>query len=342
MTTSSVVFTGNGSYVGDECPDLYHLFWREEHLTEVTYKNLVTLASFNSIAAIATVLLNALVIFTVATRSRLRTNSTVLLACLAGTDLFAGLVAQPLGIAVEVKRILNDRPFCTLEKIYQAGLLGVCIGSLSHLVLVSADRYIAIKQPLRYEDIVTQQRITAGASFAWAVTVLVTIQEIVLAFLDSDTNIYSVYLNVTGVLCAIIAVVCISAIGYTNGYIFSETQRQKKRLKTEQLPHEEAQRIKKDSKAANTLAILLGALILTYVPIIITVVVAASSDNVLQSRVLNILWRWASSFFLLNSLFNPIIYCWRTKNLRQAFLEILHLRQPENSPPAIEMQVSRV
>ena len=27
------------------------------------------------------------------------------------------------------------------------------------------------------------------------------------------------------------------------------------------------------------------------------------------------------------------------KKMRRAFLEILHLRQPENSPPAIEMQV---
>ena len=58
MTTSSVPLF-NGSYAEDECPDLYHLFWRKEHLTEVTYKNLVALASVNSVAAIATVLLNA-------------------------------------------------------------------------------------------------------------------------------------------------------------------------------------------------------------------------------------------------------------------------------------------
>lgn len=132
-----------------------------------------------------------------------------------------------------------------------------------------------------------------------------------MAFIDSDTNIYAVYLNVTGVLYAFIAVPCIFAILYTNSYIFSETQRQKKRFKTEQLPHGEAEQIKKDSKATNILVIPLGALILTYVPIIITCV-------------LNVLWRWASSSVLLNSLFKPTIYCWRTKKLRQAFLEILH------------------
>lgn len=40
---------------------------------------------------------------------------------------------------------------------------------------------------------------------------------------------------------------------------------------------------------------------------------------------------------LLGSLCNPIIFSWRVKKLRHAVLEILHCRQPENSPPPIEM-----
>ena len=43
------------------------------------------------------------------------------------------------------------------------------------------------------------------------------------------------------------------------------------------------------------------------------------------------------TFSLLGSLGNPIIFFWRIKNLRRAILEILHYRQPENSPPPIEM-----
>ena len=42
---------------------------------------------------------------------------------------------------------------------------------------------------------------------------------------------------------------------------------------------------------------------------------------------------------MLGSLLNPVIYNWRTKKLRHAFVEILHLRQPENSPPPLEMEV---
>jgi len=241
--------------------------------------------------------LNALVIFAVATRHRLRTNTTILLVCLAVSDLIAGLIVQPVGIAVDVKRIINEGPFCTLEKIYQAGLLGASFSSISHLVLISLERYIAIKQPLRYEDIVRKRRLTTGVILAWAITLVATIQEIVLAFIDSNTNIYSVYLNVTGSMLAIIGVLCISTIGYTNGYVFSETQRQKKRIKTEQISSEEAKRIKKDHKAAITLVLLLSALIFTYVPAIITFLMAASSVNPVEPYILNILWRWASTQF---------------------------------------------
>ena len=63
----------------------------------------VALASINSIAVVATIFLYALVIFAVTTRHRLRTNTTILLACLAVSDLIAGLIVQPVGIAVDVK-----------------------------------------------------------------------------------------------------------------------------------------------------------------------------------------------------------------------------------------------
>ena len=54
--------------------------------------------------------------------------------------------------------------------------------------------------------------------------------------------------------------------------------------------------------------------------------------------VTNKLWSWSLTIISLNSVFNPIIYCWQIKKLRNAFLEIVRLRQPGNSPPAIEMQ----
>lgn len=78
--------------------------WRDEFLlTEGTYNHLVAIISINSISVLPTVLLNALVIFAVVTRKRLRNKATILLACLTGVDLMTGLVGQPIGIATEVQ-----------------------------------------------------------------------------------------------------------------------------------------------------------------------------------------------------------------------------------------------
>ena len=51
--------------------NLYGLAWRAEYLQDDTYKHLVALICIDIVAALPTILLNALVIFAVATRHRL-------------------------------------------------------------------------------------------------------------------------------------------------------------------------------------------------------------------------------------------------------------------------------
>ena len=201
------------------------------------------------------------------------------------------------------------------------------------------DRYIATKHALRYEDIVTTQRITVCVVLAWGLAALVIADLLVFAVIDSEfeTQFYFVCMKVNDAIVYSIISVCIVFIVYAYRYIYSETRRQGKRLETEQLSHEEAKRLKKANKAAYTVAFILGALILSYFSAKINAVVTVYIVDITPS-VVNILWSWSMTIISLNSLFNPIIYCWRIKKLRHAFLEILHLRQPENSPPAIEMQ----
>ena len=74
--------------------------WQGQYLIEDTFKILVAIIIINSIEVVPTIMLNALVIFSVATRQRLRSKSNTLLACLAGKDVLVGLVYQPLGIAM--------------------------------------------------------------------------------------------------------------------------------------------------------------------------------------------------------------------------------------------------
>ena len=183
-----------------ECHSLRVFVWREMYLSEHTNRNLVALVCVNSLAIIPTILLNALVIFVVATRRRLQTNSNILLACLAGTDLLAGLVVQPILIAVDVHRIFDLQSFCTLETVRTIVIFAQSYASLGHLVLISIDRYIAIKDPLRYQEIVTKKRIKKAVRVAWAIAVVLMIKKAVLAAIASGTKTYSVHWTLTALI----------------------------------------------------------------------------------------------------------------------------------------------
>ena len=83
MTTiSPPSFNSSSGLEKEECLYLYGTVWRKAYLTEHTYRNLVAVTCINFLLVLPTVLLNALVIFVVATRRRLQSNTNILLACL--------------------------------------------------------------------------------------------------------------------------------------------------------------------------------------------------------------------------------------------------------------------
>ena len=327
---------------GQECPYLQDYAWRKAYLTDHAYRNLVGLICVNSIAIIPTILFNALAIFAVTTKRSLQSNSNILLVCLAGSDLLAGMVGLPIGVAVNVKRAFAIGPFCALETVHFITLYGPSFVSLGNLVLISVDRYIAIKDALRYQVIVTKQLIKRGVLVAWAIGVYMTIQETVFAVTvkEGSGKMYSVYWTVGSFSASLVGLVCISGICYCYAYIFSEIRRQKKRLQTEQLSQEEAKRVKKDNKAVYTLGIILGVLVITYMPsMILLLLVSIPAYNKMDTEITLISYSWVTTSILLRSLFNPIIYCWRNEKIRYVVLKRFRVRKPDR---AADMQMVEI
>ena len=312
----------------EACHHLSYAAWQPRYLTDSVYNNLVALISINSISAITAILLNALVIIVIATKPQLRSLRNILLACLAATDLLVGLLVQPLFVASEIKHIHGIGPFCVLDTVLGVVSYGVCAASISHLALIGVERYVFIKRPLRYEDIVTEERITAGVLIAWAVSASVSIMMIVLASINSESEVFLKFEIIFDLLIPFVVLVYVAVIVYTYVAIFLQARNHKRRLQTEQLSEEEAKRLRKNNKAANTLTIILTALLFSYIPTVTFIGYASFSDALVEPHVLYVLSAWSYSFVYLGSLLNPLIYCWRIKKLRRAFLNVLHLSQP--------------
>ena len=315
----------------EACHHLSYTAWQPRYLTVSVYNNLVAVIIINSISAITAILLNALVIIVVVTKQQLRSLHNILLACLAATDLLVGVLVQPLFVASEINHILRLGPFCALDTIFMVASYGVCTGSISHLVLISVERYIFIKLPLRYENIVTDERITAGVLTAWAVSAVVTIITILLVSINTGLELYSTLVTIGDLLTGFVVIFDIAVIVYSYVAVFLEARHQRRRLQTVQLSEEERERLKKKNKAANTLTIILTALLFSYIPTVIFLGYVSSSDDLVEPRVMYVLSAWSYTFVFLGSLLNPLIYCWRMKKLRREFLNVLHLSQPQVS-----------
>ena len=82
-------------------------------------------------------------------------------------------------------------------------------------------------------------------------------------------------------------------------------------IKTQQLPQNEVKRFAKEHKALKTTVYVVGALLLCFVPVILILVLTGGELPIYVSV------PWIRTFVILNSLLNPLIYCWRQEEMRE-------------------------
>ena len=114
--------------------------------------------AINAVSCPFVILLNILVMVAEKINRQLRTKSNASLACLATTDLVVGLVVQSLQI-VHCSFMLKGETgiICNrVDSITAAITLRCVIASLNHFVVLSVERYLAIKHPFVYENRVTE------------------------------------------------------------------------------------------------------------------------------------------------------------------------------------------
>ena len=270
----------------------------------------------NALSCPFVILLNILVIVAVKTKSQLRSKSNVSLACLSTTDLVVGLVVQPLEI-VHYGFMLkgDDVIICsTLAKIRTAFTTRCVMASFNHLLLLSAERYIAIKHSFEYENVVTEVRIIVASGVSWAAAILFPMEE----FWPPMKQ----YIAKLAVF--VMQFISIALLVYFNVFVYREVRRSEKQIIANQVSLEVKQKLLKNKKAFYCTIIVLLAISLCYFPAYIIIVILESflKDSIpinAKQVIINLL----SLLPILNSLFNPLIYAVRIRYFRVAFIQLM-------------------
>ena len=298
----------------------------------------------NTFLALATLFGNYIVVRAILKFPNLRTASNSILASLALVDL--------LMVSVFILQVV--------ERVLEKSRHRLCIGKsmlsfslnaniILHLALISVERVIAVKFALRYHTIVTTRRALFASIGVWMLAILLTIifpqalnadgSQTFRKFLGGlttclfrvlrkegrdffrNSNSVIVYLNF---LVAALLFLPISTVVVSYGYIFNVACRQHKRIQDEHTLQSITLTMKREMKAARTVAIVVGLCFISFVPLLLLLCIhfLLESRNITK-RQLNLAYMAAS----LNAFWNPLIYCWRNPHFKVAFARLLKCKQ---------------
>ena len=289
--------------------------------------SLISTVIINGISAPLTVLINVLVIMAVKRRPRLRTNTNILLASLAATDaVLTALLVQPSFILWKMLQLLGTTRQETVNatRFHNSSLRTAFMFSSLHLMLVTGERLIAIKFTTRYPYVVTKQNIKHTVILFWILAITWGITDM-LTQIYADSLLF--FLNFAP---AIILISCVLFITCTYVILYLETLRHRKKIKTQQLPQEAVERFAKENKALKTTVYIVGAIVICFLPMALYplwIVSLQPGVNSWRLTFFNAYKPWVRTFGMLNSLLNPLIYCWRQKDMRKFVFMRFQTRQ---------------
>ena len=260
--------------------------------------------------------LNCITIHALRKTSSLPKPLRTLLLSLAVSDVGVGFLAQPLYTALlGIAWLQGTKTNLNYDSVYNAFITSLNLfsaASYTGVVILALDRFLAIHLHLRYHELVTQERLLAVVVLNWVSAAMLSF----LRLLVSKYIIYRIYAFL------LISSVIMTSILYCK--IYATTARHANQIHVMQVDSMrqtgqvgDAARLRKS--IAGTFLVYL-AFLLCYLPHFATFVaifISGPSDTVQ-------VWRsYAVTIIYLNSSLNPLIYCWKMRQIRQTVVEML-------------------
>ena len=269
------------------------------------------LDAFSSCTAIT---FNIVTIHAIRKTSTLTKTLRTLLVSLAVSDLGVGLLAQPLHIAVLIMKFkeTNDPACDATRNAFLISLNLFALASFFGVVVLSADRFLALHLHLRYQELVTHKRVITAVVSIWVFSVFLSI----LRLWIPKTIIFVIF--------ATILFACLSALAFLNYKIFVAVRRHEHQIQTLRV-QQIAQNIEmaNDGRVRNyavTAIYVYLVFLVCYLPNTCILMMTALKPN---QPLFAVIQEYCRSLVFLNSSLNPLIYCWRMRDIRHNVIDIL-------------------
>ena len=199
-------------------------------------------------------------------------------------------------------------------------------------MIISGERYVAIKYSLRYETLVATRRLTAAVATAWAIAFASNLIPLTTMVLTNDIELAEA---IYSELILVGIPLTFAAICYCQVVVFLESRRHRQHILAHQVSEAAAREILKKDKAARTMSTVVGTLLLCYAPVVLWHAVMSTVNVPLEAAF--------GAFYIVdvftcaNSLVNPIIYCMRTQDFKRALRELFGREAPQVNAQAADI-----
>ena len=279
------------------------------HSPDSLYGLLVAAAVLSLVASPFTIFLNALVMVAVKTKRRLQTHPNILLACLALTDLMVGLVVQPLHINKTIFLLQGKdfHEFCGIDLAFTVSFLIFVLATACHLVLISGERYLAIKHTYYHATIITKARLLVCSAVAWIAVplfFLIMSYSTIFLFVWQGTIFFSI--------------VTLQIL------VYKEARRHEEQILSQQVSLVARAKFEREKKALKLTTTILVTIFLCFaLPSMFIFVTFQLFKEIFSPESKTFVRHLGLLAMTIHSFLNPVIYSVRKREFRVAFIEFL-------------------
>ena len=270
----------------------------------------------NAFLSYTAIMLNSITIHAIRKTSSLSKSLKTLLLSLAVSDLGVGLIVQPLYIACLVMELQqnkeNNQTFNATSIAYRITGFVFTFASVFGVVALSADRFLAIHLHLRYQELVTHKRVVGLVISPWVLGVIIS-------SMFDYWNLGDIFKVIRGIF----STACIIIITFFNFKIYVAVRRHAHQIQALQVQQAAQDEVMANAgrlrKSAFTTVYVYLLFLVCYLPQMCWGIAAEAPESGIPDTDAGL---YFFTLVCLNSSLNPLIYCWKMRNIRHNIINI--------------------